>query len=76
VPGDASSGRPEKRSVTLAGHQTSLSLEPEFWNALGEIADQRGQSVAALIADIDRQRGGGGLSGAVRVFILNHYRGS
>jgi predicted DNA-binding ribbon-helix-helix protein len=72
--------RPVKRSVTLAGHRTSLSLEPEFWDALQEIARLEKASIASLISRIDRGRSAaeseheGGLSGAVRVFILNHFR--
>lgn len=58
-----------KRSVLIAGHPTSITLEPEFWEALKEIAGRRDQSVAALIAEIDQERTGN-LSSAVRVFVL------
>ena len=47
-----------KRSVTIAGHRTSISLEPPFWEALAEIAAGRGMSVAALVAEIDREPAG------------------
>lgn len=67
-------GRPEKRSVTLQGHRTSLSLEPEFWAALKEITAARGISLTQLIAAIDRDRGARGLSGAIRVYVLAYYR--
>ena len=62
-----------KRSVRIAGHPTSLSLEPAFWEALREIALHRGVSVTALIAAIDAERGGN-LSSAVRVFVLDSCR--
>jgi predicted DNA-binding ribbon-helix-helix protein len=62
-----------KRSVRIAGHRTSVSLEDAFWNELTRIAEARGQSINALIAAIDVGRGGN-LSSAVRVFILNEVR--
>ena len=58
-----------KRSVTLAGHRTSLSLEPEFWEALKAAARDEGLSLNALIGRIDRERRGN-LSSAVRVYLL------
>ena len=63
-----------KRSVTIAGHKTSLSLEEAFWRVLKEIAGADGISVNALIENIDRGRGGN-LSSAVRVFVLERLRG-
>ena len=63
----------KKHSLVIAGHKTSLSLEPEFWQALHDIAHLRKTSVAALIADIDNTRTGN-LSSAVRVFILREYQ--
>ena len=65
--------RLRKRSVKIAGHSTSLSLEGVFWDALKEVAAGRHLSLNALIEEIDRGRGGN-LSSAVRVFLLNHYR--
>ena len=67
--------RLRKRSVTIAGHRTSISLESEFWDSLSDIAAARDRPVASLIADIDR-RGGRetSLSSAVRLFVLAHYR--
>jgi predicted DNA-binding ribbon-helix-helix protein len=62
-----------KRSVRIAGHRTSVSLEDAFWDELTRIAEARGQSINALIAAIDAGRGGN-LSSAVRVFILNEVR--
>ncbi len=61
----------EKRSVLVAGHRTSVSLEPEFWEALKRIADERGSSLNRLIADIDAGRNGN-LSSAIRVFVLKN----
>ena len=59
-----------KRSVTIAGHRTSLSLEPEFWAALRNQAKVRGWSVARLVGEIDRGRAGRNLSSAIRVYLL------
>jgi predicted DNA-binding ribbon-helix-helix protein len=59
-----------KRSLTIAGHRTSLSLEPEFWEALRKAATARGVSVSALVNEIDQGRGQRNLSGAVRVWLL------
>ena len=69
VPTMAAEG-PLKRSVTVAGHRTSLSLEPEFWDALKDIAAREGRTVSALIAEIDAARGRRNLSSAARVFVL------
>ena len=64
-----------KRSITIAGHRTSISMETDFWQALGEIAAVRGMSLAAVIAEIDRNRPDGtNLSSAVRLAILDWYR--
>jgi len=62
-------GRMTKRSVTVAGHRTSITLEAPFWEALKALARARGQSVNALVAAVDRERRGS-LSGALRVFVL------
>lgn len=62
-----------KRSVTVAGHATSLSLEEAFWRALKQLAAERGMSVNALVAEIDARRRGN-LSSAVRVFVLDELR--
>jgi predicted DNA-binding ribbon-helix-helix protein len=66
-----------KRSVAIRGHRTSLSLEPEFWGELKRLADARGLSLAALIAEVDAARGqapGTNLSSALRVFVLHMLR--
>ena len=60
----------QKRSVSIAGHRTSVSLEPAFWSGLKEIAKAEGIPLAALIATIDRTRTGN-LSSALRVFVLD-----
>jgi predicted DNA-binding ribbon-helix-helix protein len=63
--------RPEKHSLTLAGHRTSVSLEPEFWRAFRQIAAARGQPLNALAAEIDAARGlESGLASAIRLFVL------
>jgi len=67
---------PLKRSLTIAGHRTSLSLEPEFWDALRAIAAQNGLAPARLVEQIDKTRGSDNLSSAVRVHILKHFRTS
>lgn len=67
--------RPTKRSFSIKGHRTSLSLEEPFWRALTAAAQQRGQTVAGLVTDIDALRDQDtGLSGAVRVYLLEHFR--
>ncbi|MDD3668988.1 MAG: ribbon-helix-helix domain-containing protein [Alphaproteobacteria bacterium] len=58
-----------KHSLSIAGHATSISLEPAFWDALAQIAARRKTSVQALITDIDSRRTGN-LSSAIRVFVL------
>ena len=65
----------KKRSIQIAGHATSLSLEAESWQALRDISTERKISIAKLVEEIDTKQDAGGLSGRVRVFILNHYRG-
>ena len=60
---------PRKRSVTLAGHATSISMEDAFWRRLGQFAADSGLSVNALVAEIDRDRTTN-LSSAVRVWVL------
>ncbi len=66
--------RPVKRSFTIEGHRTSISLEGEFWEALKAAAATEGVPVARLIASIDAVRGASGLSSAVRVWVLDYYR--
>lgn len=66
--------RPVKRSFSIRGHRTSISLEQPFWETLKDAAAREGISLAALIARIDEQRGDAGLSSAVRVWILDYVR--
>jgi predicted DNA-binding ribbon-helix-helix protein len=61
---------PVKRSVRIAGHRTSLSLEPPFWEALKLAARQRGLSVSSLIVEIDEGRKQVNLSSAIRIYLL------
>ncbi len=65
---------PAKRSVTIAGHRTSVSMEPEFWSALRDIAASDGRSLADLLTDIDKTREERNLSSAARVFVLNRLK--
>ncbi len=58
-----------RRSVTIAGHRTSVSLEDPFWDQLKTIASNRGVSVAQVVAEVDKGRSGN-LSSALRVFVL------
>ena len=68
--------RPAKHSLTLHGHRTSVSLEPEFWDAFRAIAAAKDVPLNALATEIDAaRRGEEGLASAIRVFCLNHYRG-
>lgn len=60
----------KKRSVTVAGHATSISLEEPFWQALRELSAERDEPLNALIAEIDAQRGPNNLSSALRLWVL------
>jgi len=62
-----------KHSVRIAGHATSVSLEPAFWEGLCEIAARRHLSVNALLSEIDAERDGN-LSSAIRLFVLESSR--
>jgi len=63
-----------KRSVVVAGHKTSVSLEDSFWNGLKDIAKGRDLTLSEMVASIDSERAGGNLSSALRLFVLDHYR--
>jgi len=67
--------RPEKHSLTLRGHRTSVSLEPEFWAAFRKLAQARGQGLNDLAAEIDATRGDTGLAGAIRLTVLRDLQG-
>ena len=62
--------RPEKHSLTLRGHRTSVSLEPEFWAAFRALAARRGQGLNEAAATIDAERGDTGLATAIRLAVL------
>ena len=63
-----------KRSIVIAGHKTSVSLEDAFWKGLKEIAEGRDMTLSDLVATIDSERRHGNLSSAIRLFVLDHYR--
>ena len=63
-----------KRSIVIAGHKTSVSLEDAFWQGLKEIADERSMTLSDLVSSIDTDRRHGNLSSAIRLFVLDHYR--
>jgi predicted DNA-binding ribbon-helix-helix protein len=63
-----------KRSIVIAGHKTSVSIEDAFWTALKDIAASRGTTVAELVATVDAGRQHGNLSSAVRLFVLDYFR--
>lgn len=63
-----------KRSIVIAGHKTSVSLEDAFWKALKEIAGARHVTLSDLVSTIDSERRHGNLSSAIRLFVLDHYR--
>jgi len=69
------SARPVKRSLTLQGHRTSVSLEEPFWQAFRDIARAEGRALNTLAAEIDATRDPQtGLASAIRIFVLRHYR--
>ncbi|MBR9973663.1 ribbon-helix-helix domain-containing protein [Magnetospirillum sulfuroxidans] len=63
----------KKHSIIIAGHASSVSLEPEFWDELKQISDRDGISINQIISMIDADRGGN-LSSAIRIFIINDLR--
>ena len=67
---DSANARIVKRSLVIAGHRTSISLEDAFWDRLRGIAAERGLSLNRLAAMVDASRGGANLSSAIRVFVL------
>jgi predicted DNA-binding ribbon-helix-helix protein len=64
-----------KRSIVIAGHKTSVSLEEAFWKGLKEIANNRELTLSDVVASIDTERHNGNLSSAIRLFVLDYYRG-
>jgi predicted DNA-binding ribbon-helix-helix protein len=63
-----------KRSIVLAGHKTSVSLEDAFWEGLKDIAKTKRKTVRDLVGSVDIDREHGNLSSAIRLFVLNHYQ--
>ena len=64
-----------KRSIVIAGHKTSVSLEDAFWQGLKQIAAERSMTLSDMVATIDTDRRHGNLSSAIRLFVLDYYRG-
>ena len=63
-----------KRSIVVAGHKTSVSLEEAFWKGLKDIAADRRMTLSDLVGAIDSERQHGNLSSAIRLFVLDHYK--
>lgn len=63
-----------KRSIVVAGHKTSVSLEDAFWQGLKDIANDREMTLSDLVATIDTDRHNGNLSSAIRLFVFDHFR--
>jgi predicted DNA-binding ribbon-helix-helix protein len=63
-----------KRSIIIAGHKTSVSLEDAFWKGLKQIASGYDRTLSEMVAGIDSGRDRGNLSSAIRLFVLDHYR--
>jgi predicted DNA-binding ribbon-helix-helix protein len=63
-----------KRSIVIAGHKTSVSLEDAFWRGLKDIASARNVTLSDIVASIDTDRRQGNLSSAIRLFVLEFYR--
>ena len=63
-----------KRSIVIAGHKTSVSLEDAFWQGLKQIASERDVTLSDMVASIDTDRRQGNLSSAIRLFVLDYYR--
>ncbi len=63
-----------KRSIVIAGHKTSVSLEDAFWSELKDIAEQKDQTLSTVVGDIDTHRHQGNLSSAIRLFVLDNAR--
>ncbi|MGV7219648.1 ribbon-helix-helix domain-containing protein [Bradyrhizobium sp. UFLA05-112] len=63
-----------KRSIVVASHKTSVSLEEAFWTAMKEISSLRNMTLSELVGDIDRNRQQGNLSSAIRLFVLDYFK--
>jgi len=64
-----------KRSIVIGGHKTSVSLEDAFWTGIKEISGERSLTLSQLVSEIDEGRAHGNLSSAVRLFVLDYYKG-
>jgi predicted DNA-binding ribbon-helix-helix protein len=63
-----------KRSIVVAGHKTSVSLEEAFWSSMKEICGERSMTLSELVGEIDGNRKLGNLSSAIRLFVLDHFK--
>lgn len=63
-----------KRSIVIAGHKTSVSLEEAFWNGMKEISGLRNMTLSELVGEIDSNRQQGNLSSAIRLFVLDYFK--
>jgi predicted DNA-binding ribbon-helix-helix protein len=63
-----------KRSIVVAGHKTSVSLEEAFWNGMKEISSTRNMTLSDLVSEIDSGRQHGNLSSAIRLHVLDYFR--
>jgi predicted DNA-binding ribbon-helix-helix protein len=63
-----------KRSIVVAGHKTSVSLEEAFWNGMKEISGLRNMTLSELVREIDSKRQQGNLSSAIRLFVLDYFK--
>jgi predicted DNA-binding ribbon-helix-helix protein len=63
-----------KRSIVVAGHKTSVSLEAAFWNGIKEISGLRNMTLSELVGEIDSKRPHGNLSSAIRLFVLDYFK--
>jgi predicted DNA-binding ribbon-helix-helix protein len=69
-----STSRLVNRNVVAERGRTSMRLEPELWDALGEICEREGQDMSALVRQVEAAGHAGGRTSAIRVFILNYFR--
>jgi predicted DNA-binding ribbon-helix-helix protein len=63
-----------KRSIVVAGHKTSVSLEEAFWNGMKEISGERNVTLSELVGEVDTKRQQGNLSSAIRLFVLDYFK--
>jgi len=63
-----------KRSIVVAGHKTSVSLEEAFWNGMKEISGERSMTLSELVGEIETGRQQGNLSSAIRLFVLDYFK--